>query len=83
VHPIKTGISLIDRAGLMEIVWYELQLSRIANGRDPQPNQGALGALLKALVKNGWGTFKTRRARTSPGLSPARLAVVGGNEGKL
>lgn len=63
VQPIKTGIKLVDRMGLMEIVWYNQQLSRIANGGNPRPNASGLGALIKNLVQSGWGNFRTRRAR--------------------
>ena len=63
VRPIKTGISMIDRMGVMEIFWYTLQLRRIAEGGDPHPGESGLWAFLKAAMKSGWGTFKTRRLR--------------------
>lgn len=63
VSPIKTGIKKIDSLGLMEVLWYNLQLNRIASGGNPRPRESGLWALLKALVKNGWGTFQTSRLR--------------------
>ncbi|WP_199699132.1 NADH:flavin oxidoreductase/NADH oxidase family protein [Oleomonas cavernae] len=63
VRPIKTGIPMVDRAGIMEIFWYTLQLGRIAGGGDPRPNESGLWAFLKAATKSGWGTFRTRRQR--------------------
>lgn len=63
VRPIKTGISMIDRMGIMEIFWYTLQLGRIAAGGNPRPNESGLWALLKSVMKSGWGTFRTRRLR--------------------
>lgn len=63
VRPIKTGIKQIDGLGLMEVLWYSLQLKRIAAGGDPHPNESGLWAFLKALVMSGWGTFRTRRLR--------------------
>ncbi|MGQ0618388.1 MAG: NADH:flavin oxidoreductase/NADH oxidase family protein [Panacagrimonas sp.] len=63
VRPIKTGISMIDRMGVMEIFWYTLQLGRIAGGGNPSPKESGLWAFLKAVLKSGWGTFRTRRAR--------------------
>jgi 2,4-dienoyl-CoA reductase-like NADH-dependent reductase (Old Yellow Enzyme family) len=65
VRPIKTGIKAIDALGLMEVLWYTLQIKRIASGRDPKPNASGLWAFLKALMHSGWGTFRTRRARAS------------------
>ena len=65
VRPIKTGISMIDRMGIMEIFWYTLQLGRIAGGGNPRPNESGLWAFLKAVMKSGWGTFRTRRLRAT------------------
>jgi 2,4-dienoyl-CoA reductase-like NADH-dependent reductase (Old Yellow Enzyme family) len=63
VRPIKTGIKQIDSLGLMEVLWYALQLKRIAAGGEPRPNESGLWALVKTLVMSGWGTFRTRRLR--------------------
>jgi 2,4-dienoyl-CoA reductase-like NADH-dependent reductase (Old Yellow Enzyme family) len=63
VRPIKTGIKQIDSLGLMEVLWYALQVKRIAAGGEPRPNESGLWALVKSLVMSGWGTFRTRRLR--------------------
>lgn len=63
VRPIITGIKQIDRLAIMEVFWYSLQLKRIANGGNPRPNESGLWALLKSVLKSGWGTFRTRRLR--------------------
>ncbi|MBA5640067.1 NADH:flavin oxidoreductase/NADH oxidase family protein [Duganella sp. LX20W] len=63
VRPIKTGIKQIDSLGVMEVLWYELQIKRIAAGGEPRPNESGLWAFVKSLVLSGWGTFKTRRLR--------------------
>ncbi|WP_457980711.1 NADH:flavin oxidoreductase/NADH oxidase family protein [Ectopseudomonas composti] len=63
VHTIKTGIKPIDRMGLMEILWYSLQLKRIAKGREPRANESGLLALVKSLAMSSWGTYRTRRLR--------------------
>ena len=65
VRPITTGISMIDRMGVMEIFWYSLQLRRIAEGGNPRPGESGLWAFLKSVMKSGWGTFRTRRLRAS------------------
>jgi len=65
VRPIKTGIKAIDALGLMDVLWYTLQVKRIASGRDPKPNASGLWAFLKTLVQSGWGMFRTQRARAS------------------
>jgi 2,4-dienoyl-CoA reductase-like NADH-dependent reductase (Old Yellow Enzyme family) len=63
VRPIKTGIQLVDRLGLMEVLWYTLQVKRIAGGSEPRPHESGLWALVKSLALNGWGAFRTRRLR--------------------
>ncbi len=63
VRPIRTGIPMVDRMGVMEIFWYSLQLNRIGSGGNPRPNESGLWAFLKAVLKSGWGTLSTRRAR--------------------
>lgn len=65
VQPIKTGIGPIDRMGIMEIFWYTLQLNRIGKGNNPKPHESGLLALLKSVLKSGWGTFRTQRMRSS------------------
>lgn len=63
VRTIRTGIKPIDRMGLMEILWYSLQLKRIARGREPSASESGLVAFIKALVMSRWGTYRTRRLR--------------------
>lgn len=63
VRPISTGIKLIDRMGLMEILWYSRQLKRIAEGGEPCPKESGLWAFLASLMKSGWGTYQTKRLR--------------------
>jgi 2,4-dienoyl-CoA reductase-like NADH-dependent reductase (Old Yellow Enzyme family) len=63
VQPIRTGIGMIDRMALMEVVWYSRQLRRLARGRAAKPNESGLWAFLANLVSNGVDTWKTRRLR--------------------
>lgn len=63
VRTIHTGLKFIDRMGIMEVLWYERQLKRIAKGLQPRPTEGGLSAFLKSALSSGWGTFRTRRLR--------------------
>ncbi|WP_335955487.1 NADH:flavin oxidoreductase/NADH oxidase family protein [Acinetobacter guillouiae] len=63
VQQIKTGIKKIDQLGIMEVLWYTQQLSRIAKGRNPKPNESGLWAFIKSVLRSGWGTYKTQRTR--------------------
>ncbi len=51
VRPIKTGIPMIDRMGLMEVSWYTGQLKRIGRGEAPRPNESGLWVFLKTVFK--------------------------------
>lgn len=63
VKPISTGIAMVDRMALMEVMWYARQLRRMAQGKNPKPNESGLWAFVASMAENGWGTFKTRRLR--------------------
>ena len=64
VRTITTGIKPIDKMGLMEILWYARQLKRIATGGHPQPQESGLWPFLASILKNGWGTYQTKRMRS-------------------
>jgi hypothetical protein len=49
--------------GVMEILWYKLQLGRIADGGNPRPNESGLMSLMKSVMKSSWGTYRTKRLR--------------------
>ena len=63
VRPITTGIKPVDRMGLMEVLWYTRQLKRLAEGRNPRPNESGLMAFLKSLLNTTWKTYRTKRLR--------------------
>jgi 2,4-dienoyl-CoA reductase-like NADH-dependent reductase (Old Yellow Enzyme family) len=65
VKPITTGIKMIDRMAIMEVAWYARQLKRIANGKEPRPNENGLCAFIGSIAHSGWGTFRTKRLRAS------------------
>ena len=51
VRPIKTGIPMVDRMGLMEVTWYTGQLKRIGRGEAPKPNESGLWVFLGYIAK--------------------------------
>lgn len=63
VKDITTGIPMVDKMAMMEVMWYSRQLHRMGNGRRPRPNESGLWSLLATLAENGWGTLQTRRLR--------------------
>lgn len=63
VKAISTGIAMVDRMALMEVMWYGRQLRRMAEGQNPRPAESALWSFFASMADNGWNTFKTRRLR--------------------
>ncbi len=63
VKPIRTGIPMVDRMGLMEVTWYTGQLKRIGRGEPPKPNESGLWVFLGFIAKQmGLG----RKRKPSP-----------------
>lgn len=63
VRPIRTGIGLVDRAAMMEVMWYTRQLKRIGDGGEARPAESGLWAFVASVAHSGWGSFRTRRLR--------------------
>ncbi len=51
VKPIRTGIPMIDRTGMMEVTWYTGQLKRIGRGEPPKPDESGLWVFLGFIAK--------------------------------
>lgn len=68
VRPIRTGIGMIDKMGLMEITWYTGQLKRIGRGEAPKPNEMPLWVFLKFIAQQaGLGRKKRTPTRLRAG----------------
>lgn len=52
VKPIKTGIKLIDKMGLMEIIWYAAQFKAIGLGKAPNPKLSPLRVFIRYMSAN-------------------------------
>lgn len=52
VNKIKTGIALIDKMAIMEIIWYAAQFKEIARGKRPNPELSPLKVFLKYAKNN-------------------------------
>lgn len=63
VAPIRTGIRTVDKAAMMEVSWYTLQLARIARGKAPLPDANGLAALIKVAGVIGWRRLRMGRLR--------------------
>ena len=52
VEKIKTGIPMIDKMAIMEIIWYAAQFKEIAKGKQPNPKLSPLKVFLQYLKGN-------------------------------
>ncbi|GAA6150772.1 NADH:flavin oxidoreductase/NADH oxidase family protein [Pseudoteredinibacter isoporae] len=62
LRPLTTGHSGLDRIAMLDIVWYEFQLARMARGLMPKPNLSEWGVFFRTLVSAGISSFRKRRA---------------------
>lgn len=65
IIPRKTGIGMIDNAGILEIKWYADQMKRIGRGEAPIPNESPYKTLFrigKSFFKTGGKNTKRTRA---------------------
>jgi 2,4-dienoyl-CoA reductase-like NADH-dependent reductase (Old Yellow Enzyme family) len=60
VRPLTTGIGALDRAALLEVVFYTRQLQRMARGEDPCPDENPMVALAGEVLGGGWRTMRSR-----------------------
>jgi 2,4-dienoyl-CoA reductase-like NADH-dependent reductase (Old Yellow Enzyme family) len=62
VRRLSTGVRAIDRAAMLDVLWYEAQLARMGEGRDPDPDLGEWRSLLGTVRRAGLQAFRMRRA---------------------
>jgi 2,4-dienoyl-CoA reductase-like NADH-dependent reductase (Old Yellow Enzyme family) len=59
---LTTGKPAIDKMAMLDITWYEAQLARMANGKQPNENLSEWGVFLGTLLNAGIYAFRSRRA---------------------
>lgn len=50
---VTAGIDLVDQAGALEIGWYQRQLLRMGEGKNPDPNLSNWDAVSSLIMKSG------------------------------
>jgi 2,4-dienoyl-CoA reductase-like NADH-dependent reductase (Old Yellow Enzyme family) len=63
VKRLSTGLKALDAVAMLDITWYEVQLGRMAAGKEPDPDLRPLRAVASTLWAQGRQAFKMRRAR--------------------
>ena len=64
-QPLKkltTGVNAIDKMAMLNITWYEQQLSLMAKGNPPNPKLSEWRTFFNVFFNAGWYAFKKRRA---------------------
>ncbi len=59
---LTTGVKAIDKIAMLDITWYEYQLARIAQHKQPNPTLSAWPVFMKTLYSAGKYAFRKRRA---------------------
>jgi len=62
VRRLSTGIRAIDKTFPLDVLWYEVQLARMGEGDEPDPELGEWHSLLTVLRRAGVQAFRMRRA---------------------
>lgn len=62
LRKLTTGVKGIDRMAMLDIVWYEFQLARMAKGKMPKRNLSEWWVFIQTLFNAGRSSFKKRRA---------------------
>lgn len=63
VEPRRTGIKIIDRLAMMEVLWFTRQLHRMGAGKDPIRNESVLIAMLRSMTTALIDARRIRRMR--------------------
>ncbi len=59
---LSTGFKGVDKIAMLDIVWYEFQIARMAKGHRPKPKLSEWGVFAKTLASAGIYAFRKRRA---------------------
>jgi 2,4-dienoyl-CoA reductase-like NADH-dependent reductase (Old Yellow Enzyme family) len=62
LRPLTTGVKSVDKMAMLDIVWYEFQIARMAKGKAPKPKLSEWGVFVKTLASAGIYAFRKRRA---------------------
>lgn len=62
VRKVRTGVKAVDRMGMLDVTFYEVQLARMGACLDPMPDMSAWRSLFHTLTSAGAQAFKMRRA---------------------
>ena len=47
IPAIRTKVNAVDKMGFLDVIWHSVQLERMGNGQDPDPDLSAWKAVWK------------------------------------
>lgn len=62
IRPLSTGLKALDKLAFLDVTWYEGQLARMGQGKEPLPELGELRSLGHTLWSQGVQALRMRRA---------------------
>lgn len=62
LRALTTGVKSVDKMAMLDIVWYEFQIARMAKGKQPKPKLSEWSVFVKTLASAGIYAFRKRRA---------------------
>ena len=64
VRRLSTGMRALDTMSMLDVTWYEVQLARMGEGKDPLPQMSALRSVGHTMWAQGTAAFRMRRAKS-------------------
>jgi len=63
VHPLTSGVKVLDKIFPLEIIWYTHQIHRLGSGKATKPNASPLMVILRSIVDLGLNGMKPVRKK--------------------
>lgn len=62
VHPLTSGVKILDMIFPLEIIWYTMQIHRMGAGKSPRPNASTYRAIAYSAMEIGLQSIKRVRS---------------------
>ncbi|TNF05568.1 MAG: NADH:flavin oxidoreductase/NADH oxidase family protein [Deltaproteobacteria bacterium] len=63
VHPLTSGVKVLDKIFPLEIIWYTRQIQKMGKGEEPNPHAGVYSTILKSAWDTGIQGIRRVRAK--------------------
>lgn len=62
VHPLTSGLKIVDSIFPLEIIWYTMQIHRMGAGKNPKPHAGVYSSIFHSAMDIGVQSIKRVRS---------------------